>query len=103
MATRKNQSDLLGIIAGEGGDYFIGNQAPITDKLFTHIILGPDGGTLAGVQIDSQSVMASRNYPATMPGGYIMCAGAGKAFNYISLTGGNASGLIDDTSQIETL
>jgi hypothetical protein len=102
MATRKNQSDLLGILAGEGGDYYIGTQS-VSDKLFTHIIFGPDGGTLVGVQIASQSVMVERNYPATIPGGYIMCAGSGRAFNYISLSAGNASGIIDDTSQIETL
>ena len=103
MATRKNQSDLLGILAGEGGDYFIGNQAPVTGKIFTHIIFGPYGGTLAGVQIGNQDVRTERNYPESIPGGYIMCAGTGKSFNHISLSAGNASGLIDDTSEIETL
>jgi hypothetical protein len=103
MATRKNQSDLLGILAGEGGDYYIGNQAAVADKLFTHIIFGPDGGTLVGVQIGSQDVKTARNYPASIPGGYIMCAGTGKSFNYINLSAGNASGLVDDTSEFETL
>jgi hypothetical protein len=102
MATRKNQSDLLGILAGEGGDYYIGTQA-VSNKKFTHIIFGPDGGTLVGVQIDNQDVKTARNYPATIPGGYIMCAGTSKAFNHISLSAGNASGLIDDESEIETL
>jgi hypothetical protein len=102
MTTRKNQSDLLGILAGEGGDYYIGTQA-VSDKLFTHIIFGSDGGTLVGVQIANQDVKTARNYPASIPGGYIMCAGTGKSFNYISLSAGNACGLIDDTSEIETL
>jgi hypothetical protein len=96
MTSRKNQSDLLGILAGEGGDYYIGNQAAVTDKKFTHIIFGPDGGTLVEVKIDGVSVKTARAYPATIPGGYIMCAGAGYAFDHIELSAGNALGLIDD-------
>jgi hypothetical protein len=96
MGSRKNQSDLLGILAGEGGDYYIGNQAAVTDKKFTHIIFGPDGGTLIDVKIGGISVKTARNYPTAIPGGYIMCAGAGYAFDYISLSAGNAEGLIDD-------
>jgi hypothetical protein len=99
MSSRKNHSELLGIMAGEGGDYYIGNQAAVTDKKFTHIIFGPDGGTLTDVKIGAQSVKTSRNYPATIPGGYIMCAGIGKYFDYIDLSAGNASGLVLDEDE----
>jgi hypothetical protein len=96
MTVRKNNADLLGILTGEGGDYYIGNQTAVTDKKFTHIIFGPDGGTLVEVKIEGSSVKTARNYPASIPGGYIMCAGTGNSFNHIELSAGNASGLVDD-------
>jgi hypothetical protein len=93
MAKETNHSALLGKMIGEGGDYYIGTQA-VSNKKFSHIQIGPDGATLVGVQIGNQSVMAARNYPAAMPGGYLMCAGGQDYFNYISLSAGNAEGVI---------
>lgn len=102
MANTKNHSQLLGQLAGEGGDIYIGAQAVSNVKL-THVIFGPDGGTLVGVQIGNQSVMSERMYPSAMPGGYVMCAGLSKFFNHIELSAGNASGLLLDESEFKTL
>lgn len=102
MASRKNQSQILGMVAGEGGDHYIGTQA-VSTKKFTHIVFGSDGGTLVGVQIGNQDVKTTRNYPATIPGGYIMCAGSGQYFNHIELSAGSAEGLVLDEDRIDTL
>lgn len=93
MAQERNHSELLGRIAGEGGDYYIGTEA-VSDKKFTHIKIGSDGATLAGVQIGNQDVTTERNYPSAMPGGYIMCAGGDNYFNHIELRDGYAQGFL---------
>lgn len=93
MARERNHSELLGRIAGEGGDCYIGTQA-VSDKKLTHIIVGSDGATLVGVQIGNQDVSSERNYPSAMPGGYIMCAGGSNYFNHIEFSEGYAEGLI---------
>jgi hypothetical protein len=93
MGQVRNHSELMGRLAGEGGDHYIGTQA-VSDKKFTHIIIGTDGATLVGVQIGSQDVTSARNYPASMPGGYIMCAGGDAYFNHIEFSAGNAEGLL---------
>lgn len=89
----RNHSELIGRLAGEGGDYYIGTQA-VSNKKLTHIIVGSDGATLVGVQIGGVDVKTTRNYPASMPGGYIMCAGGTEYFNHIEFSAGNAEGLI---------
>lgn len=93
MAQERNHSELMGRLAGEGGDHYIGTQA-VSNKKFTHIIIGTDGATLVGVQIGNQDVKTGRNYPASMPGGYVMCAGGNNYFNHIQFSAGNAEGLL---------
>jgi hypothetical protein len=93
MEQVRNHSELLGRIAGEGGDHYIGTQA-ISNKKFTHIEIGPDGATLVGVQIGNQDVKARKNYPAAMPGGYLMIAGGDQYFNHIEFSAGWAEGLL---------
>lgn len=93
MGQVRNHSELLGRMTGEGGDYYIGTQA-VSDKMFTHIIVGTDGATLVGVQIGNQDVKTARNYPSAMPGGYIMCAGGDNYFNHIEFSAGSAQGLL---------
>ena len=93
MTQVRNHSELLGRIAGEGGDHYIGTDA-VSDKKFTHIKIGSDGATLVGVQIGNQDVASARDYPSAMPGGYIMCAGGDRYFNHIELSAGNAQGFL---------
>lgn len=93
MVQEKNHSELLGRLTGEGGDYYIGTQA-VSDKKFTHIKVGADGATLVGVQIGNQDVTTDRNYPAAMPGGYLMCAGGKEYFNHIEFSAGYAQGIL---------
>jgi hypothetical protein len=93
MTQVKNHSELLGRIAGEGGDFYIGAQA-ISNKKFTHIEVGTDGATLVGVQIGNQDVKTAKNYPAAMPGGYLMIAGGDKYFNHIEFSAGWGEGLL---------
>jgi hypothetical protein len=92
MEKETNHSELLNRIVGGGGDYYIGNQAAVADKKFAHIEIGKDGATLVGVQIGNQDIMAERNYPAAMPGGYLICAGGKEYVNYINLSAGYAKG-----------
>ena len=93
MSQERNHSELMGRMAGEGGDHYIGTQA-VSDKKFTHIIVGSDGATLVGVQIGNQDVTTQKNYPSAMPGGYIMCAGGTQYFNHIEFSAGYAQGLL---------
>jgi hypothetical protein len=93
MVRENNHSKLLQRIAGEGGDYYIGTQA-VSDKKFTHIKVGADGATLVGVQVGNQDVKTTRNYPAVLPGGYMMCAGGQEYFNHIEFSTGYAQGIL---------
>ena len=92
METRDDYSKIMGALACEGGDYYIGTTA-VANKRFTHIVIGPDGATVSEVKIRGVSVKSARNYGA-LPAGYVMCAGSGEYFDYIYLTSGNAQGLV---------
>lgn len=97
----RNHSQLLGMLAGEGGDYYIGTQA-VSDKKFSHIKVGSDGATLVGVQRMGVDVMTARNYPSAMPGGYIMCAGENGYFDHIEFSAGYAQGTLLSDEDIES-
>jgi hypothetical protein len=90
MAQERNHSELLGRIAGEGGDYYIGTQA-VSDKKF-RVIKFVESAGLAGVQIGGVDVKASKNYPDTIPGGYIMTPAGDTYINHIELSSGWAEG-----------
>lgn len=93
MNTLKNHSALLGRLSGAGGDYYIGTQA-VSDKKFEVIRIGTDGATLVGVQVGNQDVATERNYPAAMPGGYLICAEGTDPINHIELSTGYAEGFL---------
>jgi hypothetical protein len=60
MAKETNHSRLLGILAGEAGDYYIGTDA-LTDKKFSRIVIGPDGATVSVLKIMGTDVVTARN------------------------------------------
>jgi hypothetical protein len=93
MARERNHSELMGRMIGEGGDYYIGTD-PVSDKKFSLIQIGAEGATVAGAQIGNQDVRTLKNYPAKLPGGYLMCAGGDNHFNHIHLTDGYAEGVL---------
>lgn len=94
MSDTTNQSKLLGQMAGESGDYHI-ELVAVTTKKFSHIVIGPDGATVTVCKIRGVDVMTARNY-GTMKAGYVMCAGGDDYFDAITLTAGDAQGVIYD-------
>lgn len=92
MSKELNHSELLRRVAGEGGDYFI-DTTEITTKKFSMIKIGPDGATVSVLKIRGVDVCADRNY-AILPAGYILCAGGNDYFDAITLTAGNAQGIL---------
>jgi hypothetical protein len=94
MSEITNHSRLLGQMAGESGDYYIGLVA-VTDKKFSHVVIGPDGATISVCKIRGVDVLAARNYD-DLPVGYVLCAGGDDYFDAITLTAGNAQGVIYD-------
>jgi len=96
-----NHSKLLGVLAGEAGDYYIGTTA-VTTKKFAAIVIGPDGATVTVCKIRGVDVMTERNY-GVLPAGYIMTAGGDDYFDAITLSAGNASGLLYHEDSAVTL
>ena len=92
MATETNHSRLLGILAGEAGDYYIGTDA-VTTKKFSRIIIGPDGATVSVLKDNGTDVCSARNYSA-LPAGYVICAGGNDYIDAVTLSAGNAEGII---------
>jgi hypothetical protein len=87
-----NHSRLLGAMAGQAGDYFIGTDA-ITTKKFSHIVIGHDGATVTVCKIRGIDVVTARNYGA-LPPGYVICAGGDDYIDAITLSAGSALGLL---------
>jgi hypothetical protein len=87
-----NHSKLLGVMAGQAGDYYIGVEA-VTTKKFSMIVIGPDGATVTVCKIRGVDVIADRNY-GILPEGYRMVAGGDDYFDAITLSEGNAEGVI---------
>jgi hypothetical protein len=87
-----NHSRLLGILAGEAGDYYIGTDKVDTKK-FSRIVIGPDGATVSTIKINGADVKTARNYSA-LPAGYVICAGGTDYIDEITLSAGNAEGII---------
>ena len=98
MAKETNQSDLLGKIVGTGGDYYLyASTTPVTGFQFSHIVFGPNGGTITSCKILGIDVMTSRNYDAAsgaLPANYIICAGGADYIDEITLISGDAQALI---------
>lgn len=82
----------MGRLSGAGGDYYIGTQA-VSDKKFEVIRIGSQAA-LVGVQIGSQDVITVRNYPAQLPGGYLICAEGNEPINHIEISSGWAEGFL---------
>jgi hypothetical protein len=103
MDKETNLSDLLGMMAGTGGDrYLYPSETPVTGQ-FSHIIFGPDGGTITSLKIMGADVMTSRNYNANsgaLPAGYMICAGGEDYITEITLVLGDAEALIFSQNQI---
>jgi hypothetical protein len=87
-----NHSRLLGQLAGEEGDYYIGTDA-VTDKKFSHVIIGPDGATVSVLKVMGTDVCTARNYDV-LPAGYVICAGGRNYIDAVTLTAGNAEGIL---------
>lgn len=87
-----NHSELLRVLAGEGGDYFIGTTA-VTTKKFSKIKVTA-AATLTDVKVRGVSVKTARNYPNSVPVGYEMIAGGDDYFDYIELSAGSAEGYV---------
>ena len=98
MAKETNQSDLLGKIVGTGGDYYLyQSTTPVTGFQFSHIVFGPNGGTITSCKILGVDVMSTRNYDAAsgaLPANYIICAGGTDYIDEITLISGDAEALI---------
>jgi archaellum component FlaF (FlaF/FlaG flagellin family) len=94
MSDITNHSKLLGQMAGESGDYHI-ELVAVTTRKFSHVVIGPDGATVSVCKIRGVDVMTARNYGA-LKAGYVMCASGDDYFDAITLTAGDAEGVVYD-------
>jgi len=87
-----NHSQLLRVLAGEGGDIYISPAAPCTRKL-SSVKIGPEGATFEDAAIRGVDVCGERNY-TSLPAGYIMVAGGDDFFSLIEISAGSAEGFL---------
>lgn len=96
MAKETSMTDLLGRIAGTGGDFYLyPSETPFTGQ-WSHIVFGANGGTITSLKVMGEDVMAERNYDANsgaLPAGYIICAGGEDYIDEITLALGDAEAL----------
>jgi hypothetical protein len=86
-----NHSKLLGVLAGEGGDYFI-DTTLVTTKKFSRIKI-TEAATITDIKIRGVSVKTDRNYGA-LPVGFELFAGGDDYFDYVALSAGSAIGVL---------
>lgn len=97
MAKETSMTDLLGRIAGTGGDFYLYPSETPFGGQWSHIVFGSNGGTITGLKIMGVDVMEDRNYDANsgaLPAGYIICAGGEDYISEITLVSGDAEALV---------